>query len=199
MRAAEEFQRVTDSLSVWQAYEPAVKADLTCCAFQSPGGWILVDPIPLADEALAELPGGKPVAAIVLTNGNHERAAAEYRRKFAAPIFAHLEARGEFTLEADHWVEGGARILDALDVAQIDGAAKGEIALHAGGILMMGDALINLDPHGFAFLPDKYCINAQRMRVSLRKLLQFSFDIMTFAHGLPLVSGEKKRLEQLLQ
>ena len=26
MRAAEEFQRVTDSLSVWQAYEPAVKA-----------------------------------------------------------------------------------------------------------------------------------------------------------------------------
>jgi hypothetical protein len=135
----------------------------------------------------------------VLTNGNHERAAAEYRAKFAAPVFAHAEACGEFGVEVDQRVKEGAQILDALHVARIDGAGKGEIALHADGILMMGDALINLEPHGFTFLPDKYCLDAKRMRVSLQKLLQFSFDIMTFAHGLPLVSGAGQRLAQLLQ
>jgi hypothetical protein len=37
------------------------------------------------------------------------------------------------------------------------------------------------------------------MRESLQKLLQFSFETMTFAHGMPIVCGARKRLEQWLE
>lgn len=89
-----------------------------------------------------------------------------------------------------------------LEVTAIDGAAGGEIALyHAanGGTLVIGDALINFEPYGFAFLPEKYCQDPRQMRNSLRKLLRFNAERILFAHGMPILSGASERLQQLLQ
>jgi glyoxylase-like metal-dependent hydrolase (beta-lactamase superfamily II) len=75
------------------------------------------------------------------------------------------------------------------------------MALHHaanGGTMVLGDALINFEPHGFGFLPAKYCLNARMMRRSLRKLLDYAFDRMFFAHGTPILSGARARVEQLL-
>jgi hypothetical protein len=199
MKPAAEFHQVTNDLVVWQAYEPEVKAELTACAVRSPHGWVFIDPIPLEVVAMGELTASTRVVGIVLTNGNHERAAAVYRERFSAPVFAHSEAAAEFSLKIDEHLAGGATVLETLRVITIQGAAKGEIALHGTNTVIVGDALINLEPYGFTFLPDKYCLDAKQMRGSLRKLLQFPFQVMTFAHGLPLVSGAKQRLEQLLQ
>ena len=72
---AEEFQQVIDGLYFWQAYDSAVKVELSCCARLTPRGLVFIDPIPLAREALAELCAVAAPAAIILTNGNHARAA----------------------------------------------------------------------------------------------------------------------------
>ena len=77
MPAAAEFHRITDDLFFWQTYAPAVKSDLSCCALRVGGRLVFVDPIPLAKAALADLVADAPPALIVLTNGNHARAAAE--------------------------------------------------------------------------------------------------------------------------
>jgi glyoxylase-like metal-dependent hydrolase (beta-lactamase superfamily II) len=89
-----------------------------------------------------------------------------------------------------------------LEVTAIDGAARGEIALyHAanGGTLVIGDALINFEPYGFTFLPEKYCQDPKQMRNSLRKLLRFNAERILFAHGMPILSRASDRLRQLLQ
>ena len=83
-------------------------------------------------------------------------------------------------------------------IITLPGAAPGEIALHAGNVLHVGDALIHLPPYGFAPLPEKYCADAQELRASLGKLLRFPFEVLTFAHGLPLVSQARQRLATLL-
>ena len=75
------------------------------------------------------------------------------------------------------------------------------MALHYdddGGTMVVGDALINFEPHGFALLPAKYCPNSKLMRRSLAKLLDYSFERMLFAHGTPILSGARASLEQLL-
>ena len=92
MPRADEFQQVTDGLFFWQAYDPAVKVELSCCARRTARGLVFIDPIPLAREALAELCDIAVPATIILTNGNHARAAAEYRTRFSIPIFAHAGA-----------------------------------------------------------------------------------------------------------
>ena len=198
MPRADEFQQVTDGLYFWQAYDPAVKVDLSCCARRTAGGLVFIDPILLAREALAELCEVAPPAAVIVTNGNHARAAADFREHFSIPILAQAAAVAELGLAVDQEIADGETVLGEFTVIALPGAAPGEIALHAGGALHVGDALIHLAPHGFALLPEKYCADAKELRASLGKLLRFPFEVLTFAHGLPLVSQARQRLASLL-
>ena len=195
MARAEEFQTVREGLYFWQAYDASVKVDLSCCARQTSRGLVFIDPIRLADEALDELTARRRPAAIVLTNGNHERAARDFRERFQIPIYAHRDALaglGEVDLRE------GEALMDELAVVELPGASPGEIALHGAGVLHVGDALIHLPPAGLGILPDKYCSDPKQLRHSLGKLLSFPFDALTFAHGLPLVTQARERLSQLL-
>jgi hypothetical protein len=45
---------------------------------------------------------------------------------------------------------------------------------------------------------DKFCADPREMRAALGKLLRFSFEVLTFAHGLPMVAHARQRLAQLL-
>src|SRR5262245_21558765 len=55
---ADEFQTVTPRVFSWQAYDPQVKCDLSSVALLTEEGLVLVDPIPLRDEALNQLTEG---------------------------------------------------------------------------------------------------------------------------------------------
>lgn len=198
MAQADEIQEVRPGLYFWQAYEPAVKVDLSCCARLTAHGWVFIDPIPLAQGALKELLEAGEPAAIVLTGGNHARAAEEYRQRFSIPIHAHAGAVAELGLSIDHTIAEGDTVLDELTVVELPGSTPGEIALHAGDAWHLGDALIHLPPLGFALLPDKYCDDPKELRRSVEKLLRFPFELLTFAHGLPIVARARQRLVQLL-
>ncbi len=199
MSAAEEFQRIGPRIAFWQAYEPAVKCDLSSCAILTGGGWVFVDPILLAKPALAELLVGGAPAAIVLTNSNHARAAARYRELFSIPVLASGEAVPELEVSVDRVVCAGDLVFEELTVVSVPGAGPGEIALHFGSeLLVMGDALINIEPEGLRFLPEKYCADAKALRHSVLKLLALDFERMTFAHGLPIGAQARQKLQTLL-
>lgn len=197
MAAASDFQAVTRSLFAWQAYDPAVKCDLSSCAIETADGLIFVDPIELAEPALARLLLGRKPHAIVLTNGNHSRAAEKFRARLGVKIFASTDADGlditpDATLADDHPAPGKMRALT------LPGAGPGEIALVGHGIACLGDALIHLPPDGLRILPDKYCADPAQLRRSLRKLLSCDFQVLTFAHGTPLTDSARQKLEHLL-
>jgi len=198
MPVAEEFQVIRPGLFFWQAYDPAVKTDLSCCASQTPTGLVFIDPILLDKRAQAELLATASPRAIVLTSGNHARAAETYRARFSIPVYADAGAAAEFSFPVDHLVADGEIIFDEFTVISLPGAAAGEIALHRGDALHVGDALIHLPPPGFAVLPDKYCADPRELRGALGKLLRFPFELLTFAHGLPIVTRARQRLSELL-
>ena len=201
MQSADDYQQVFPGLCFWQAYEASVKVELGSCSVQLGEDLYFIDPIRLDREPLAELVSSAKPTGIVLTNGNHERAAAWYKKQFNLPVYAHEEARGEFEVPVDHWIAGDGLIVPGLAAVALPGAAKGEIALHADlghGVMLVGDALIHLEPNGLDFLPAKYCLNPKLMKSSLAKLLAFAFETLTFAHGLPIVTGAKRRLEEML-
>lgn len=198
MPSAEEFQEIQPGLFCWQAYEPSVKTDLTCCACETPEGLVFIDPIGLTKEALDRLTSRRSPAGIVLTSGNHSRATAEFRERWRIPICAHAAAVPELECPVDRVVAEGDQLFGRLTVIELPGAAEGEIALNGNGVTHVGDALIHLPSFGFAMLPEKYCTDASELRQSLGKLLRFSFEVLTFAHGLPLTAHARHRLSQLL-
>jgi hypothetical protein len=115
------------------------------------------------------------------------------------PLGAHPEAVPELGRKVDRLLREGDLVAGALTVIELPGAGAGEIALvSAHRTLHVGDALIHLEPPGFAVLPDKYCVDPRELRRSLGKLLRFDFELLTFAHGLPLPAQARSRLESLL-
>ena len=197
-KTADEFQQVTPSLYFWQAYEPAVKCDLSSCALITPAGLVFIDPIPLAAPSLKELTALAKPAAILLTNGNHTRAAADYRTRFGVPIFAHADAAQELGIPLDGTLADGDIAPGGLRVVSLPGGGAGEIAFVGEGVVCVGDGLIHVEPNGFAMLPAKYCADARQLALSLRKLLSFDVRILTFAHGTPLTANTHARLTALL-
>lgn len=195
MKAAAEYQAIRPGLAFWQAYDPAVKTDLCCCAFDTPEGFVFCDPVPLVPAALEELLAGRPPRAILLTNANHQRDALSLARRFDIEICAHSAARGE--VAATRWLEDGEMLFGAKAIG-LEGFAPGETAFWLDGLMLVGDALINVAPYGFSMLPDKYCTDPRRGRQSLKKLLPYPMEILAFAHGLPIVSHASERLAALL-
>jgi hypothetical protein len=202
MPRAQELAQVSPGISVWQAYDSKVRADLFSTALETQAGTYLVDPIPLTQEGLVSLRAHHPkMAGIFVTNANHARAAADFARTFSVPLYVHDELRGSPDFLQVTGVQNGEMFAGGLTAVAIDGAAAGEMALHHndnGGTMIVGDALINFEPHGFGLLPAKYCLDPKRMRQSLGKLLDHAFERMLFAHGTPILSGARLRLEHLL-
>ena len=197
---ADDFEEIRPGLLIWQAYDRTVKADLFSTALATDEGLFVVDPIELDSDSLDQLARDTTPAGIIVTNTNHLRSADTYVQKFSVPLFAHRESLKEGTPDFIE-VEDGGNIAGELQVIRIEGAPAGEIGLYYpndGGTLVIGDALINFEPHGFAFLPHKYCEDPRSMRKSLQKLLRFEAERMLFAHGTPIVSGASARLRELL-
>jgi hypothetical protein len=201
MPRAQEVDEVSPGILVWQAYDSKIRADLFSTALITHAGTYLIDPIPLGRDGLLSLGAQRTAAGVFVTNANHARAAAEFARTFSIPILVHDELRGSPDFPHATGVQDGEMLSQGLTAVTIDGGPAGEMALHHndnGGTMVLGDALINFEPQGFGLLPAKYCLDATLMRISLGKLLGYTFDRMLFAHGTPILSGAHARLEQLL-
>lgn len=182
MPPADEYADLGGGAYRWEAYDRESKVDLSASALITPEGLLFIDPIPLREEALAELQAaaGVPVAGIFLTNANHERAAAWFSRRLGTPVFSRAAPPPGRT------------------VIPLPGGAPGEAALHCGDALVVGDALINLATHPFSLLPAKYCEDPAELRRSLRRLLDLRFERLLFAHGEPIMAGARDRVAALL-
>jgi glyoxylase-like metal-dependent hydrolase (beta-lactamase superfamily II) len=201
VRPASDFDRIAPYLCVWHDYDPGVKAECYSTSLTTSEGMYLIDPIPLEKRALNELIGSDRVAGIVVTSSNHHRISAQFAEQFSAPIFARCEAFPDKAEQQFRSVADGDEICRGLRAIGIEGAAAGEMILHYAsnsGTLIVGDALINLEPYGFTFLPGKYCSNEKEMRRSLRKLLAYEAERILFAHGSPILSAASERLRELL-
>ena len=198
---AEEFQTLSKNLFHWSYFNPECKCEVGSTAVLLPNGLVVFDPAPLAEEAWAELLAMAPLRAILLTNGNHVRIAAELRARHNVPVVTAPETRRDVegvkmdvTLLPNELLYGIAAI-------PIPGATPGETAFLApGGVLIVGDAIINTGVEkGLEFLPDKYCSDAAQNRASLKKLLDLDFHTLIVAHGAPVTSHAKDKLAALLK
>lgn len=192
MNRAFEIIHVPPDYHIWQTYEPTVKAELFSTAIRIDRTVAVVDPIPLAANARASLGN---VETILITNSNHARAAKDFA---SDSLFVPKELANDFPKSQP--LADGIRV-HGLTVIALPGAAPGEFAFYDardGGTLIVGDALINFEPHNFTLLPAKYCVDRKQMIRSLRILLDFPFVRVFFAHGAPVVSGARDRLAALL-
>lgn len=197
MKPVPEHSTVATGLFHWQGYEPAVKCDCSSTAIVTPAGLVFIDPIPLAEEALKDLVAGSfsAPAAVVLTSGNHQRESLALAKRFGIPILAP-EAAGE-EIVADQRFRPGDPVAGMGSLA-LPGFGPGETVFSHEGVLVFGDALINLDPEGLRLLPEKYREDKKQSLRSLGVLKCLRPGILLFAHGHPVVASAASRLTECI-
>ena len=156
-------------------------------------GLIIFDPIPLLESGTFPDRKFAGRASLVLTNGNHERAAAEWQRGWGIPPESQTPHLFPPELAVAEWTDR-----DGWRAVPLPGGAPGEtVFLHEGLSLgVFGDAVVNLPDRGLELLPDKYCNDPVALRTSLAGLP--TFERAVFAHGQPLLSGASAKIAALL-
>jgi len=113
-----ELAQLRPGLWVWHAYDPSVKTELFSSAVATAGGLCVVDPIPLAEADLAGVTQTGQLAAVIVTNTNHQRAAFDYSDRFSFWLIARLwrrsSRRGSMTFLQSHrrvgWMSSRLRV-----------------------------------------------------------------------------------------
>jgi len=194
MKPVPEYHQITNDLFIWHGYNPECKTECSSTAIRTPDGFVLIDPVRLEEQAIERMVGDDRVGAVLLTNGNHLRGSLYEKERLDIPIYAPEDAHQD--VPADYLVKDGELLFRTLKTIGLPGGGSGETAYLAPDVLVIGDALTNLD--GLQILPDRYCKNVTLLLESLRVLRSLNFDIVCFAHGLPIVGKAREKVAAIV-
>ena len=168
-------------------------------AVQTPDGLILIDPLPLTNDALSIL---EKVVTVCLTAGCHQRSAWRYRKVFGVPVYAPEEAVG-LEEEPDQAYHDGDSLPGGFKAIRITGLPDAHALLleteGGSGALFCGDLLIRKGDGPFGLLPNKYLQDPTLARESARSLAQLKVDTLCPAHGEPCITGCADVIQQVLE
>ncbi|NCY22053.1 hypothetical protein EBX31_08870 [bacterium] len=159
----------------WHAYDPTCKAELWSTAYSCKEFTVLFDPIDWPKSS----PPPKGHVQIVKTNANHDRNSD----------FLIRSLQGRLSTQPT-----------GFQLIPLPGAGQHETAYfhRSTGTLVVGDALIHLEPNPLMALPEKYCTNSTLLRSSLKGLLEFPIQRIFFAHGSPILQNGLNQIRKLL-
>lgn len=187
-------------LRCWSCFDPARNLDFNAWAWLRPGGTVLVDPLPLSDHDRAELEAAGPVSHVVVTNGDHVRAAPELAARYGAVLVGPAGERGTLDLPCERWVGDGEEIVPGLVAFALEGSkTPGELALLLEETTLITGDLIRAHAGGALNLlpPDKLTDPAKAI-ASVRRLLEHRrIDAVLVGDGWPVWTGGYAALEAL--
>ena len=140
-------------------------------------------------------------------SGNHDRALRDHT---AAHLVAGADEVAQLApIAINETVREGDLIADALRVIHLPGKSAGEIGLyfdpvqHAvsrkmNGILLLGHAIIGNPPGALSLIPESKLDDSSKLKRSLRKLLDYDFDVLLLCDGQPVLSGGKLKVAEFL-
>jgi glyoxylase-like metal-dependent hydrolase (beta-lactamase superfamily II) len=166
-------------------------------ALAADGGCVLIDPIRLGPDALAELP--RP-AAVVLTAKCHQRSAWRYRSELGIEVWAP-EGAPEADEEPDRRYGEGDLLPGGLRALRTPGPEPVHFCLlreAAPRILFCSDLLMSGEDGGLAFVPGQFHDDPAETRRSVEALAGLEFDVLCLAHGRPVTEDPRGAIRALL-
>jgi glyoxylase-like metal-dependent hydrolase (beta-lactamase superfamily II) len=185
--------------------------DLNGYAITFAGCTVLVDPPQPQEDEWSGFNAMKPITKIVLTNRDHVRGAESFRTRFDARLVAGTDEVTQFAhLGIDEKVREGELIAGVLRVIHLPGKSPGEIGLYfdpahhtvsreMGGIVLLGDAIIGNPPGALSLIPEAKLDDSSELKRSLRKLVDYDFEVLLLCDGQPVLSGGKQKLAEFLK
>jgi len=196
---------ISPGLWHWKAMHPKIGIEVS--SYYVADGGTLIDPMLPAEGIDSVRRIGEP-QRILLTTRHHYRQSDAFREESACPVLCHEAGLHEF--EGGPPVQGfsfGDDVANGILALEVGVLTPEETAFHIDSgprALSFGDAIVSLPDEGLQFVPDKYMgddpeAEKEHLRAGVRRLLEFDFDNLMFAHGAPLIGGAKAALAEFVQ
>jgi glyoxylase-like metal-dependent hydrolase (beta-lactamase superfamily II) len=188
-------------ISIWGKLSERHGYDFNGTLVRHASGNLCIDPVEPDAATLDEL-AELGVARVLITNRNHVRAANAVRERTGAAVAIH-PADAEYAraqgAQLDAELSVGERV-GPFAVLAMPGKSPGEVALFdpARRILVVGDAVVGNPPGKLALLSERVMDDPAQLRASLRRALELDFDAIVVGDGVPILSGARDRLRELV-
>jgi glyoxylase-like metal-dependent hydrolase (beta-lactamase superfamily II) len=193
---AQRVDEVVPGVWAWSVRDERIGGSRTFAhAIEDAAGAILIDPLPLAPEALARL---GQVQAIVLTTSSHQRSSWRLRRELGAPVWAPRGSQ-EMDERPDHEYWEGNSLPGGLRAIFTPGAGTRQHSLLRERVLFIPDLLLREDGGELEVIPAEYAHDEPQARETLRAILEEEFDVLCLAHGAPVTDDAKGAIRAALE
>jgi hypothetical protein len=195
---AERAEPVVDGVWHWRIRNSQIGGSISSSHALADGdGSVVIDPVRLAEEALAALP--RP-HAICLTAKPHQRAAWRFRRELGAEVWSPDGTR-PLEEEPDHRYGDGDLLPGGLRAVRTPGPASVHFCLlreAEPGVIFCTDLLAKRPGGPLEFVPLEYHVDAAETRRSVERLLELPFSVLCLSHGDPVTDDPKAAIRDLL-
>lgn len=192
----------------WRVSHPDIHIKVDSYYVSSLNPAFLIDPL-VPQEGIDWFRERSAPKHIYLTNRLHDRHCRRFIKGFGATVWCHEAGLHEFadgSLDVTAFrfgdeLPGGVR---ALEVAILCPEETALLLPSAGGVLSIGDAIIN-EGGELGFVPDTLIGDdpptiKRGLKAALRQICkQETFDHLLFAHGDPIIGGGKETLRTFCQ
>jgi len=195
---AESVEEVVPGVWFWHVPDDRIGGYVSSAhALRTENGVVLIDPLPLAEDALAGL---GDVTAICLTTSGHQRSAWRLRRELRVRVWAPAASR-EVEEEPDERYSEGDLLPGELRTIFTPGAGTTQHSFlleREGNVLFTPDLFVR--PHGeaLAIIPAEYAHDQEQARRTAAQLLDLDFAVLCTGHGAPVTDDPKAAIRAAL-
>lgn len=190
---------VVPGVATWSRWQPDRAMYFNSWFVEGAGGNFVVDPLePDADDLL--FIEGRGLAAVVITNRDHERSAAFFAQRFGAPVIASLPDADELEVEVARIVADGDDVFGWRVLLLGGFKTAGEFVLldAATRAAISGDAFWGVPAGGVQLMPDEKLADPTAAALSTRRLLAARVRHLLVGDGMPIYERAWEALVAML-
>jgi hypothetical protein len=195
---AERAERVVDGVWHWRIHNSRIGGTISSShAVETGEGSVLIDPVGLAEDALAQLP--RPTS-ILLDAKTHQRAAWRYRSHLGVDVWLPEDAP-DADEQPDRRYQEGDVLPGGLRAIRTPGPEWPHYSFlleGTPGILFCSDLISNGGGRELRFVAPEHHEDPDETRRSVERLLELPFAVLCLAHGAPVTDEPKAALRDLL-
>ena len=193
-------ETVVDGVSMWWRWQPDRGLNFNSWLVTGAAGSFVVDPLEPDDDGVVARCRSAGVRAVVITNRDHERAAARFARELGAPIVAPAADAAELSIAVDRAVVDGDDVF-GWRVLVLDGyKTPGEMVLFSSDrrAAISGDAFWGAPAGALRLMPDEKLADPARALLSARRVRALAIDHLLVGDGAPVFGHARDALSALL-
>lgn len=194
---AETVEDVVPGVWRWHVWDDRIDFESDAHAVASDAGTVLIDPLPLREQALKRL---EPIIAICLTAACHQRSTWRYRKTYGVKVYAPAGCRA-MEEEPDVQYRAGEMLPGGLKAIHTPGPEEAHYAFwreRAPAVLFCPDLIMRGAEGNLELMPPQYHDDPGATCDSVRRLLDLPFAVLCMDHGAPITADPHAALLKLL-